>query len=130
MTHARVSFQECVQDSQDYGSDDEHMVSRVFFSLEVGGQKYDGLYVDVKQAVGASYETGPIEVGPPRGVRYRGPFNHGAFRDAVETYYRGLVGAKGRGIRISGATNVRMRNNRFVQPMTVDFEVSGPDVSW
>ena len=130
MARARVIFHECIQDSQDYGSDDEHMVSRVFFSLEVGGQRYDGLYVDIKQAVGSSYETGPIEVGSPRGAKYRGPFSHQAFSDGVEKYYRSLVGSKGKGIRISGATNIRMRNNRFVQPMTIEFEVSGADVAW
>jgi hypothetical protein len=123
-------FRECIQDSQDYGSDDEHMISRVFFSLEVGGQRYDGLYVDIKQAVGSSYESGPIEVGTPCGAKYRGPFNHQAFSDGAEKYYRSLVGSKGRGIRVSGTPKIRMRNNRFVRPMTIEIEVSGPDAAW
>src|SRR6266571_981188 len=106
MKKVRVTFKECVQDSQDYGSDDDHMVSRVFFSLEIEGRTYEGLHADVKQAVGSSFETGPIEVGPPAGASYRGPFNHSAFRAAVESYYRGLVGARGKGIRISGGTNI------------------------
>ena len=33
--NARVTFYKCIQDSQDYGSDDEHMVSRIFFFLEI-----------------------------------------------------------------------------------------------
>lgn len=130
MSRAKVFFRECVQDSQDYGSDDEHMVSRVFFSLEVDGKKYDEMYVDLKQAVGSSYETGPIEVSSPRGAKYHGPFNHQAFSDGVEQYYRGLVGSKGKAIRISGATNIRMRNNRYAVPMTIEFEVSGADEAW
>jgi hypothetical protein len=130
VAHAKVVFRECIQDSQDYGSDDEHMVSRVFFSLEVSGKKYDGLYVDIKQAVGSSYETGPIEVGSPRGARYRGPFNHQAFSQGVEKYFRSLVGSGGKAIRVSGATNIRMRNNRLVRPMTIEFEVSGTEVAW
>lgn len=28
---ARITFHKLIQDSQDYGSDDEHMVSRAFF---------------------------------------------------------------------------------------------------
>jgi len=70
MTKARVIFNKCIQDSQDYGSNDEHMVSRVFFTLEVGDRRYDGLYVDVKQTVGSSYEDGPIEVSSPKGTSY------------------------------------------------------------
>ena len=78
--NARVTFFKCIQDSQDYGSNDEHMVSRVFFVLEIGGKKFD-LYADIKQTVGGDYETGPIEVAQPE--NYRGPFNYRAFRDAA-----------------------------------------------
>lgn len=106
------------------------MVSRIFFSLEVGDRRVDGPYVDVKLAVGAGSETGPIEVGSPRGASYRGPFNHDAFRDAVERYYRGLVGSQGTGIRIQGGRNIRMRKNRFVKSMTIEFQVTGTDASW
>lgn len=131
MPKARVTFHKCVQDSQDYGSDDEHMISRIFFSLEVGGKRYDGLYLDVKQTVGSSYETGSLEVSPPRGTAYSGPFNHDALRAAAERYYRSLVGSTGSGIHISGgAQNIRMRNNLFVKEGIVDFDVSGPNVSW
>src|SRR5882672_7037844 len=108
---AIVTFTKCIQDSQDYGSDDEHMASRIFFDLEVDGQPRLGLHVDVKQVVGSSYETGDIEVGRP--VGYRGPFNYIAFRDAVERYFRSLVGSAGSGIRITGGSNIRMRNNTF-----------------
>jgi len=125
-----VTFYECIQDSQDYGSDDEHMISRVFFSMEVGGKKYDGLHADLKQAVGSDFETGYIEVSQPRGASYRGPFNHDAFSKGAEKYFRSLVGSKGSGIRITGGGSARMRNNRYRQPMTVECEVSGADVAW
>ena len=131
MPTARVVFNKCIQDSQDYGSDDEHMVSRIFFTIELGGRRYDGLHVDVKQTVGSSYENGPIEVGSPKGAGYNGPFNHEAFRAAVEKYYRGLVGSTGTAIHIGGgAKNIRMRNNTFQRQEIVEFDVSGPDVSW
>ena len=100
MPTARVVFDKGIQYSQDYGSDDEHMVSRIFFSIEVGGRRYDGLHVDVKQTVGSSYENGPIEVSSPKGS-YKGPFNHEAFRAAAENYYRGAgprLDCKGRGV--------------------------------
>lgn len=131
MPTARFVFDKCIQDSRDYGSDDEHMVSRMFFTIEVGGRRYDGLHVDVKQTVGPSYEDGPIEVNAPKGAGYKGPFNHEAFRAAAEKYYRGLVGSTSKGIRIGGgAKNIRMRKHTFQKQEIVEFEVSGQDVSW
>ena len=44
MSKATVNFHRCIQDSQDYGSNDEHMVSRVFFDLEVGNKQFNGLH--------------------------------------------------------------------------------------
>lgn len=128
MPRATVHFSEMIQDSQDYGSDDEHMVSRVFFDLEVDGKRFAGLHTNVKQTVGSSYETGPIEVSPP--INYSGPLNHAAFSAAVERYYRGLVGSAGSGIRIQGASGVRMRNNRFGKQLSESFEVSNDGKSW
>jgi len=124
---AKITFCKCIQDSQDYGSNDEHMVSRVFFVLEIADKRFD-LHADIKQAVGSSYETGPIEVGQPE--EYRGPFNYDAFRDAAEKYYRSLVGSSGRGISIQGGTNIRMRNNTFVQNMIAEFEVKEGSAGW
>lgn len=125
MTTAKLTFHKCIQDSQEYGSDDEHMVSRVFFDLEIDGQKYPNLFVDIKQTVGGSFETTPIEVAVPEG--YKGPFNYQAFRDAVEEYYRSLVGSKGSVLRVKGG---RMYNNILNKKKSVEFEVSGGDRGW
>ena len=128
---AIVTFTKCIQDSQDYGSDDEHMASRIFFDLAVNGQSHPGLHVDVKQLVGSSYETGDIEVGRPVGG-YRGPFNYLAFRDAAERYFRSLVGSGGSGIQITGGSNtsMRMRNNTFVVQKAETFEVDQSAGGW
>ncbi len=116
MAKARVIFHQCLQDSQNFGSDDEHMISRVSFTLEIDGRRYEGGLVDIKQTVGSSYETGPIEVGPPKGFPYKGPFNHEAFQVAVERYYRSCVGSTASGIRLG--------------PGVEEFEVSGTDAAW
>ncbi len=128
MPTAIVHFHKCIQDSQDYGSDDEHMVSRVFLTLEAGGKTYPNLTVDIKQTVGAKFESSPLEVSPPKG--YKGSYNYAAFRQVVEQYYRGLVGSKGRGIRIEGGSDIRMRNNTFVQPHTATFEYTDTSAAW
>jgi len=128
MANARIFFHRCIQDSQDYGSNDEHMVSRVFFTLNYKGIVYENLYVDIKQSIGADFETGPIEVGKPHG--YRGPFNHEAFRAAAEDYYRGLVGSRGSGIRITGGKIIRMRNNQFDIPGMADLDIQEGEGGW
>ena len=128
MPRARVTFHKLIQDSQDYGSDDEHMVSRVFFSLEVEGKRYNDLYVHIKQPVGSNFEKAPLEVSQPYG--YSGPFNHQAFQKAVEAYYRSLVGASGSGIRMQGGGDIRMRNNTFIRETQVEFDISEESPAW
>ncbi len=119
MAKVKVIFHKLIQDSQDYGSDDEHMVSRVFFSIDVEGNVTEDVYVDIKQPVGSDFETTPLEVYRP--VGYSGPWNYEAFRKAAEGYYRSLVGSKSSGINIAG--RARMRNNLFVKRVQADFEV-------
>jgi hypothetical protein len=127
MGTAKIIFNKCIQDSQEYGSDNEHMISRVFFTLKIGDRNID-LHSDIKQAVGSSYETGPIEVGLPEG--YKGPFNYEVFRDAAEMYYRKLVGSGANGISIQVGTNIRMQNNTFNEEMSIECEVDETSGGW
>ncbi len=117
----------CIQDSQEYGSDDEHMVSRVFCTLEADGHRHKS-HVDIKQTVGGDYETAPLEVGRPHG--YRGPLDYERLRSEVERYYRSLVGSVGSGIRIQGASNIRMRNNTFVKEYTFTMQAEPTGGAW
>lgn len=122
MAQARVTFTKAIQDSQELGSNDDYMVSRVFFDLEVNGNTYRDLYADLKQVVGAPYEADNIEVGPPEG--YDGLWNAHAFHSAATEYYLSCVGPSAHGIQIGpGASNVRMQNNTFNMEVTVEFEV-------
>ena len=129
MPTATITFRECIQDSQDFGSDDEHMVSRVVLDLAAEGRTFPNLTVDVKQTVGSSYESGPLEVSRPRG--YDGSLDNEPFRKAVERYYRSQVGSGGSGIRIGpGSANLRMRNNRFISRAEVSFEYTTQSPTW
>jgi hypothetical protein len=128
LAQAKILLQRLVQDSQEYGSNDEHMVSRVFFDLIIDGTRHPNLYCDVKQIVGSSFETAPMEVSTP--VGYTGAFNHDAFQNIIEKYYRTLVGSQGHGIRITDGSNIRMQNNTFVQPSEATFEVQVSGGPW
>lgn len=128
MPTAIVRFSHCIQDSQDYGSDDEHMVSQVFFAIEADGETFEKLVVDVKQSVGEAFDTAVLEVSLPRG--YGGSLNYAPFREAVESYYRSCVGSAGRGIRIEGGTNIRMRNNVIRMPGEASVEYTENSPAW
>lgn len=125
MATAKLHLYKLIQDSQEYGSDDEHMVSRVFFDLEIDGKDQKGLYVDIKQIVGSLFESSPLEISMP--ANYKGPFNYDAFCKIVERYFRSQVGAIGSGIHIEGGSNIRMRNNTFMNSVVEEFEVNLTD---
>ncbi len=92
---AKVAFRKCIHDSLEYGSDDKHVVSRVFFVIEIQDKRYSDLYVDIKHAAGSELESEQLEVGEP--VGYEGSIDSKAFQNAVKKYYRNLVVSKGSG---------------------------------
>lgn len=123
MSKIRITFKELIQDSQDYGSDDEHMVSRAFFDVQYDENLFENCSVDIKQTVGSNFEQYPLEVSNPKG--YEGPNDWEKFRYNVEVFYRSQVGSEGSGINIQGGSNVRMRNNRFITSRTFEYQVDG-----
>jgi len=107
---ATVTFHRIVINSQELGSDDEHMVSTMTFTLTIGDESFE-LIVVVKQTVGSDFNTAPLEVSAPIG--YDGPINSNAFRDEVENYYREHVGERGRVLNIDpSATATQLINCR------------------
>ena len=128
MPMVRITFHKLIQDSQEYGSDDEHMVSRAFFTLEVDGKGHEELSADIKQPVGSDFEATPLEVSLPSS--YKGPLGHEAFRKEVEEYYREAVGRRGHSIHIEGGANIRMQNNTFVAEKKVSLRVGSKDMGW
>jgi hypothetical protein len=122
-TSVELTFEGCVQDAGEYGSDDEWMVSRLFFwvrregappanfgedLIRVAGYRfaririeppvgYTGpmLYAEVRQRVGNDFETGPVEIGRPSG----GALDQSAFARAALDYFRSVASDTGRMLR-------------------------------
>jgi hypothetical protein len=117
MSKAKVTFKHIVPDIEAFGSDDEHMGSRVFFDLEINGKELKGLYVDVKHRRGVKLETIPIEIGSPQG--YEDPFNLTAFRDEAEKYYRSCLDPS-----LASDVPVFIKGVAFVKETICEFEVS------
>lgn len=127
--NAQITFYKCVQDSQEFGSDNEHAVSRVFFTVTVNGKALE-YFCNIIQDYGSSfsYETDPLQVSNPFSKDTR--INYEQFRSSAESYYRTCVGSNANGIRIVGATNVRMQHNTFGNLQTVSIETSENSPAW
>lgn len=120
MPSFKVTFRGCLQDLDESDRNDDYMLSRVFFTLEVDGEVVGDFSAEVKQVVGSSVERGDIEVSAPSG--YDGPLDSQKFSDAVRDYFQGLIEHHDRAIRIAGVGYVRMRNKRFDDERVFEFE--------
>jgi hypothetical protein len=69
----RVKLKKCIQNSQEAGSNDSHMISRVFYEMVVNGNKQGSFYSDITQPVGSEYVAEDLEVTAPNG--YKGAFD-------------------------------------------------------
>ncbi len=128
MKKAKITFFRCIQNSQEYGSDDEHMISRISFELQEPNGKILFLHSNIKQTVGSDFEAGPLEVSLPD--QFKESIDYGTFRNAAEQYYRSCVGKGGKGINIQGGKNIRMYNNTIDLRMTCEVYVSEPPTGW
>jgi len=129
MPIARVTFQRIELDSLNYQSfdpNDDHMISKLFFTLEVGSQRYDEMYVEVNQPYGTTYETEPLEVSKYIGS-YDGNWDHNEFKDMVEQYYRRVMGHQGKMIKTSNEAKEFRPRNIIIQLSPETFEFKIPD---
>ena len=128
MPKATVTFLYLIQDSQDLATEnpnESHMLSRAFFTLQTEGRTYQDMSVVLRQPFGTDYATEPLEVEPPKGP-YSGNWSHAEFSDAVEDYYRGLIGSQGRMFRLGpGVSNIRMSNN--MMRVEKSYEINIPE---
>ena len=125
MKIAKIIFFKCIHDSQEFGSNDEYMVSRVFFSLENDGIEKSYLFAQIKQPVGSSCNEKYVEVNFPEGIT--GPFNFNAFSDAAKAYYMRLIGARGCFINVGDScSRIQTMNKSFHMAHEVEFNISDP----
>jgi len=117
---AQLIFTTVIQDSQEFGSNNEHMVSKVFFDLRVGGDLYTGLAADVKQTIGIEYEHAPLEVSMPQSLA--GSVSYAEFRKLVEQYYRESFSSSGSVFRFGPGTKARMMHNVVDHRSAVEIE--------
>jgi hypothetical protein len=105
-------------------SDEDVVVSRVFFHLRVSGEAPRRLAADVRQRVREDHGSTSLEITRP--IDYRGPLNYAAFRRCVEAYYRRLVsGAAGDRSRA-----LQSRDQIIGAPMNFSFDIPDDPSVW
>jgi len=92
MPVATVTFRKCIINAPAYGTDSHHIGSRVIFDLDIDGEAYPDLSVDVRQPADTEGNGESLEVTWPEG--YTGPFNFHMFQELVRFYFRHIVGAQ------------------------------------
>jgi hypothetical protein len=116
----RVKLKRCIQNSRLAGSDDTHMISRVFYELVVNGNKQGSFYSDIKQPVGSEDTAEDLEVTIP--AEYKGPFHHERFAEGIRNYYQRVVGPKGSASPYGGSKSVVMKDKTIVMDAEFEFE--------
>jgi hypothetical protein len=126
MRRAVLELKSLHRDAAELGSDEEVLVSRVFFHLRVSGEAPRRLAADVRQRVREDHASTPLEITRP--IDYRGPLNYAAFRRCVEAYYRRLVsGATG---DRSQARALQARDQIIGAPMNFSFDIPDDPSVW
>jgi len=108
----RVKLKRCIQNSQEAGSDDSHMISRVFYEMVMNGNKQGSFYSDITQPVGSEYVVEDLEVTAPNG--YKGAFDQARFAKGIRNYYQ----------RIAGSKSPTMKNSTIVLEAEFEFDAA------
>ena len=109
MPKALLIFNMIIQDSQEFGSNNMEMVSRVFFDLRIGSDLNTGFSADVKQPIGADHERDPLEISLPKSLV--GAIHSEDLRDFVERYYRESLAPPTSSYGFGPGTRIRMMHN-------------------
>ena len=115
-----ITFHKIEVCSQDLGSTDEHMVSRLHAEVTPTGQPRRPITVAIKQTVGSTFDRESIEVlGCPDGL------DAIAFRGEVADYYLGLVSTStGAAIRLERAASLKLRNCSLARDVSVSIPLA------
>lgn len=120
MPTATVTFRRCVMNSPESPGNAQYLGSRVYFDLDIEGQRHPNLSADVRQPLGPGAEEDFLQVTEPHG--YTGPINLPVFQGLVEFYYRHVIGAQGLMLGM-GTTDMRFVGYVLEQEMHVQFEI-------
>ena len=121
MGTATVAFRKCVFNIQVIQREQGYLTSRVYFDLDIDGQGYANVYVDVRGLAPLSAKDQPLEISEMYG--YNGPFNFEVFCGSVEFYLSQVLGGKV-SLLSSESSFLPLADWTIEQEMLVQFEVT------
>ena len=107
----RLIFHHIEQDAPEFGSTEARAVSRAYFDLEVDGETFKDLYVNVEEPADGSHTTQEIGVGELKATLL--PIDQGAFKQAVRGYYQRLVSSAGYGKHLAKDKGFRTQGDKL-----------------
>ena len=121
MRRGRLEFTNLNYDSQELGSTEEQIVSRIFFDLYVRGDIHMGLFSDVRQVAGTNIDHASLEISLP--PLLKDVINRQEFQDRVQENYREAVRSNGLGSQVSLDPPIRMHHKVVNYHKQVDIEI-------
>jgi hypothetical protein len=115
-----VAFRKCVINSHTYGVDDDSVASRVIFDLDIDGDNYKNVYVEVREFTMPGFHETPLEISELHG--YEGPLNYEVLRGSIEFYFLQVMGGKESMINTQGKI-FKLTDWTIEQEMVVQFEM-------
>jgi hypothetical protein len=100
--------------------DDERVASRVFFNLDIDGDNYEDVYVEVRELPKSGVHERFLQISELHG--YEGQLNYEVLRGSIEFYFRQVTGGKESGIDTRGKF-LALTDWTIEQEMVVQFEM-------
>ncbi len=126
MNEVILNFHQCLQNTQILGSENEHLVSILYFRIE---NREFQCVISQPEGEAFAYDDSPIVAEMPEELV--GILMYDSFQEAAENYYRSLIGPNGRAMRIIGGTNIVMRNNTIRIPASYSVQlIEGTSPAW
>jgi hypothetical protein len=123
MPKVLLIFNKIIQDSREFGSNNQHTVSRVFFDLRIGANLRTDFSSDIKQRAGADNESDPLEVSVPQSLANL--VDYSELRTLVEQYFHASFGSAGSAFQIGPGTDIRMMHNIVNRNEVAEIEFIG-----
>ena len=116
MRIANITFKKTITHRQVYNSfdiDSNYMVSTISFNLDVDGNSYTDMEVEVRQPYGCNYMEEPLEVARMTG-EYKGDWSFNDFGNLCDEYYRICIGSEASGIHFGKQATVIITDNTIL----------------
>ena len=117
---AKVAFRKCILNPPAERANTGCGPSRVVFDLDVDGQCYTNVYVEVHPSPAPETPNTPLEISELHG--YNGPMNFEVLRGSIEFYARQILEGSSSKLHAEGSF-LQLRDWTMEQDMVVQFEI-------